>query len=233
MILEEVRGGTERFVSAYPYLNASGTWEKLFLHHRGEWNATQCAIMPLTCRLLTPELPTKPGVPPASVNNEEIVIFRSQPGASIKPHCGASNAMVNLHLTLAGGKGTFIRVGGEAVELRDGGTVCFQDSFAHAVDHREGGERISLVLRVMHPALTKAHYRGARRTGAADLEAWDEAAVLLKELSLLRAEYRRLAKEARGRLKAGDRRNCAAASDGASAGVGCPVTAQTPPTTKL
>ena len=37
------------------------------------------------------------------VYNEEVVIFRSKPGASVGAHCGSSNAVINLHLTLKGG----------------------------------------------------------------------------------------------------------------------------------
>ena len=105
-------------------------------HH---WNTTLCQSMPSTCRLLLPELPTRPGVPYATVTwsgrkdcselavfslqehrklqhtapstarewnevyNEEVVIFRSKRGASVGAHCGSSNGVINLHLTLKGG----------------------------------------------------------------------------------------------------------------------------------
>ena len=37
------------------------------------------------------------------VYNEEVVIFRSKRGASVGAHCGSSNGVINLHLTLKGG----------------------------------------------------------------------------------------------------------------------------------
>jgi hypothetical protein len=151
--------------------------------------------MPLTCRLLLPELPTKPGVPPVTAFNEEVVIFRSEPGAVVHSHCGSSNALINLHLTLAGARGTVLRVGGKELQLRNGQAVCFQDSFFHEVEHKGDGdaERISLVIRVMHPDLSLASYGSSEQTDVVNLTTWDTAAALELEVARLREEYRRLA----------------------------------------
>jgi hypothetical protein len=130
--------------------------------------------MPLTCDLLKAEMPTKPEIPFAVGNSEEVVLFNSQPGAVIGKHCGATNAQVNIHLTLSGGKGTFLEVGDEAPrELRDGKAVCFQDSFNHGVNHKSGSERISLVLRVQHPNMQMEAFGKCERTDVTDLRSWD------------------------------------------------------------
>lgn len=95
-------------LEAYPYLFAAGSWQNLFLYRGHTWNAEICAVMPLTCELLLPEIPTKPGLPYVMPNNEEIVLFRSVGGAYVGPHTGAVNNQINIHLTLKGGEGVFL-----------------------------------------------------------------------------------------------------------------------------
>merc|ERR1740139_1096905 len=112
-ILDEVRAASHNFDIAYPYLTRGGTWQDLFLFRGDQWNSTLCSQLPFTCSLLTPELPTKPGVPRTTIFNEEIVIFRSVRGASVGPHCGSSNGVINLHLTLIGARGTLLNVAGK------------------------------------------------------------------------------------------------------------------------
>ena len=65
-------------------------------------------MMPHTCELLLPEIPTKPGLPYVMPNNEEIVLFRSVGGAYVGPHTGAVNNQINIHLTLKGGEGVYL-----------------------------------------------------------------------------------------------------------------------------
>ncbi|CAJ1361029.1 unnamed protein product, partial [Effrenium voratum] len=197
MILEEVQAAAE-FMSAYPYLKTHGVWQDIFLYRGHDWNTSLCDRMPATCRLLLPELPTKPGVPYATVYNEEVVIFRSEPGASVGAHCGSSNAVINLHLTLKGGRGTSVSVGDERVLLEDGKVVCFQDSFFHSVEHDlSGEERISLVIRVMHPDLTWEALDAKRTDVVPDLASFDRSGSLLSEIDRLRQEYRKLAAQNR------------------------------------
>ncbi|CAK0894214.1 unnamed protein product, partial [Prorocentrum cordatum] len=182
-----------QFGAAYPYLSQNGSWENLFLYRGGRWNEEICSAMRLTCRLLIPELPTRPEVPFHSSNNEEVVVFRSRKGAHVGPHCGASNNQINVHLTLAGAGSALLRVGSEQLVLRDGKAICFQDSYSHSVEHEGDMERISLVVRVMHPDISTAAYGG--RTDMGDVSDREVAQALGAELQRLRAEYRRLAAE--------------------------------------
>jgi len=196
-ILNEVLHVAPRFAIAYPYLQQRGMWKNWFLFRGHDWNMPLCAAMPLTCRLLLPELPTKPGVPSATNYHEEVVIFRSEAGTYVSPHCGSSNMAINLHLTLTGARGTVLRVADESIRLEDGQAICFQDSFFHSIEHPSDAEaeRISLVIRAMHPDLSLATYGGAARTDVVDLTKWDIAAELTRETERLRREYRRLAQE--------------------------------------
>lgn len=129
--------------------------------------------------------------------NEEVVIFRSEPGASVGPHCGSSNNVVNIHLTLKGASGTSLHVADQEIPLQDGKAVCFDDSFFHSVDHSSQAEleRISLVLRVMHPDMTRASYGNATETDVVNLTRWDSHDVkdiLGAEVERLRSEFRQL-----------------------------------------
>merc|ERR1711904_256420 len=191
-ILAEAQAAAPHLEKAYPYLTPKGSWHNLFLYRKGKWNL-ECEAMPKTCNLLKAQMPTKPDVPFAVGNSEEVVVFHSKPGAVVGKHCGATNAQLNIHLTLSGGKGTFLQVGDHApLELRDGKAVCFQDSFQHGVDHRLGEERISLVLRVQHPDMQMETFSNCERTDVTDLRTWDGPKALEKA-DRIRNLYRDLA----------------------------------------
>eukprot|EP00927_Polykrikos_kofoidii_P077213 TRINITY_DN74180_c0_g1_i1.p1 TRINITY_DN74180_c0_g1~~TRINITY_DN74180_c0_g1_i1.p1 ORF type:complete len:445 (+),score=47.64 TRINITY_DN74180_c0_g1_i1:49-1383(+) len=193
-ILDEVINVTSRFGSSYPYLSSTGEWQNLFLYNHGIWDEALCAGMPYTCTLLKGELPTRPDVPFVSPTNEEIVIFRSKPNTSVGAHCGSSNNVINLHLTLLGALGTMLQVDKQDHFLEEGKSICFQDSYFHAIEHAVDGaaERISIVLRVMHPEIRMASFAGMNSTDAEDLRRWDTKAMLRREIERLRAANRRL-----------------------------------------
>eukprot|EP00746_Dinoflagellata_sp_MGD_P006676 gnl/MRDRNA2_/MRDRNA2_113118_c0_seq1.p1 gnl/MRDRNA2_/MRDRNA2_113118_c0~~gnl/MRDRNA2_/MRDRNA2_113118_c0_seq1.p1 ORF type:complete len:689 (-),score=109.09 gnl/MRDRNA2_/MRDRNA2_113118_c0_seq1:184-2250(-) len=173
VILAEAKAAAPHLDKAYPYLTPKGSWQNLFLYRKGRWNL-ECEAMPQTCNLLKAQMPTKPEVPFAVGNSEEIVLFHSKPGAVVGKHCGATNAQLNIHLTLSGGKGTYLEVGDHApMQLTDGKAVCFQDSFQHGVDHKSGEDRISLVLRVQHPEMQMETFGNCERTDVTDLRTWD------------------------------------------------------------
>jgi len=174
-ILEELRNASSHMGAAYSYLSQSGLWQNMFPFRQGSWNADMCKLLPTTCGLLMPELPTLPDVPFQTPNNEEVVIFRSEANTHVGEHCGATNNQVNIHLTLTGGEGTLLQVGDGVHELHDGRALCFQDSYSHSLEHRGDSERISLVVRVMHPDMHRDLYRDAPRTDAVDLASWDAA----------------------------------------------------------
>lgn len=196
-ILHEVLAAAPRLMRrAYPYLQHTGTWQSFHLYRGGQWDAALCAEMPRLCHALLPELPTRPDIPFITRNHEEVLIFRSLPGTEVTPHCGATNAQVNLHLTLSGGTGTILRFAGKDHELQDGKALCFQDSYSHKVDHRvspSSGERISVVVRVMHPEMSLALLGGTRRTDAGNHQEWHVEEALHNEIGRLRQAYRELA----------------------------------------
>ena len=125
-ILSEAIDVAPKLTRAYPYLFTQGSWQNLFIFRGRTWNTEVCDVMPRTCQLLVPEIPTKPGLPTVVPNNEEIVLFRSMDGAYVGPHSGAVNNQINIHLTLKGGQGAFLNVAGDRRELKAGKAMCFQ-----------------------------------------------------------------------------------------------------------
>ena len=198
-ILSEATDVAPKLTRAYPYLFTQGSWQNLFLFRGRTWNADICHIMPRTCQLLMPEIPTKPGLPTVVPNNEEIVLFRSMDGAYVGPHSGAVNNQINIHLTLKGSRGAFLNVAGDRHELKPGKAMCFQDSYLHSLEHKcdknsdDCNERLSLVVRVLHPDFDAHSVHGYAATEAEGaLEAFSESAALRAELSRLREQYRKL-----------------------------------------
>eukprot|EP00927_Polykrikos_kofoidii_P005911 TRINITY_DN12375_c0_g1_i1.p1 TRINITY_DN12375_c0_g1~~TRINITY_DN12375_c0_g1_i1.p1 ORF type:complete len:458 (-),score=48.37 TRINITY_DN12375_c0_g1_i1:109-1482(-) len=193
-ILDEVITVTSHLQSAYPFLSRQGAWEDMFLYDKGVWNEALCLKMPFTCNTLKAELPTKPDVPFVTESNEQIVLFRSKAGTSVSAHCGSSNNVINIHLTLKGALGAKVRVVNEDHWLEDGKALCFQDSYSHAVEHQASGaaERISIVMRVMHPDANMEMLAGVNETDVEDLTRWDTEAALRRELVRLRDVHRQL-----------------------------------------
>ncbi|CAJ1385417.1 unnamed protein product, partial [Effrenium voratum] len=195
-ILAEASQAAPQLQKAYPYLFAKGSWQNLFLFRGRSWNAEVCAAMPQTCQLLLPEIPTKPGLPLVVPNNEEIVLFRSVNGAYVGPHSGAANNQINIHLTLKGGSGVTLNIAGESRELQAGKAICFQDSYLHSLEHKGDSldsERVSLVVRVLHPDSHVTSFLGRRTEAEGSVAEFSEAAALRAELARLRDHYRRLA----------------------------------------
>lgn len=193
-ILADAQRTLKSFNQAYPYLSQRGEWQNMFLYRGSSWNEELCSSMEATCTLLRGELPSKPAVPFAMVNNEEVILFRSLPGTAVGAHSGATNNQINIHLTLTGANNTILSVDGQRLPLQDGKAICFQDSYLHTVDHPKGLERISLVIRVMHPEVSRSSYRNASSTDAvANLQAWNEKSELQNEIASLRTNYRQLA----------------------------------------
>ncbi|CAE7347266.1 Rbbp9 [Symbiodinium microadriaticum] len=198
-ILSEAIDVAPKLTRAYPYLFTKGSWQNLFIFRGRTWNTEVCDVMPRTCQLLVPEIPTKPGLPTVVPNNEEIVLFRSVDGAYVGPHSGAVNNQINIHLTLKGGQGAFLNVAGDRRELKAGKAMCFQDSYLHSLEHTcqngsdDCNERLSLVVRVLHPDYDARSFRGTLATEAeGPLDAFSETTALRAELSRLREQYRKL-----------------------------------------
>ena len=79
-----------------------------------------------------------------------------RPGAHLANHCGGTNLFLRLHLGIQIPSGdTGLRVGGEARRWREGEILLFDDSFAHEAWNYTSADRYILLLRVVHPDLSR------------------------------------------------------------------------------
>ncbi|MBI3447672.1 MAG: aspartyl/asparaginyl beta-hydroxylase domain-containing protein [Acidobacteria bacterium] len=77
-----------------------------------------------------------------------------RPGARIAPHCGAANFFLTAHLGVIVPPGCLIRVGAESRSWVEGRGLVFNDSFEHEVRHDGDSQRVVLIARYWHPALS-------------------------------------------------------------------------------
>jgi hypothetical protein len=85
---------------AYPSLVEAGTWQKVSLFKKKRWDAQICSVASRLCDLLRPHMHID--VPWLINNQEEVVVFLTQPGSRVAMHNGGTNVRLNVHLGLSG-----------------------------------------------------------------------------------------------------------------------------------
>jgi tetratricopeptide (TPR) repeat protein len=121
------------------------------------WDEAKCRLVPTLCRAFQSN--------PASLcskksryckSNAVVTMVRIQPGTSILPGSGLSNAQLTMHLNLQGCQGVELTVGGAIATNtgNDGHAVVFDDSFEYSIYHG-GTEDCYLIEAVLaHPDLS-------------------------------------------------------------------------------
>ena len=159
--------------NAWPSISSMGTWQSTVLYRRAHgW--TECARMPLTCRLLHGRLRTDQpggarelheGLHTRSGNEEEVAVFSLRGRSHVPPHLGSS-ARVNVHLCLLNCLDSYLELGGgqalggERMRYSEGELIAFDDSTLHGIENLGTTSRVVLVIGVLHPGLTAAHNQG-------------------------------------------------------------------------
>ena len=87
-------------------------------------------------------------------NGLHICFSAIQPGGSLQPHTGPTNASLTAHLGLRNCAGTKLWVGEQVAEYRDGEVLVFDDSFVHWVENNGTAVRYTLMITFWHPSLT-------------------------------------------------------------------------------
>ena len=77
-----------------------------------------------------------------------------EPGGSLHPHTGPTNASLTAHLGLEGCEGARLFVADQTVDYRDGEVLTFDDSYIHWVRHDGPRRRFTLMVTFWHPELT-------------------------------------------------------------------------------
>lgn len=87
-------------------------------------------------------------------NGLHVCFSAIQPGGSLHPHTGPTNASLTAHLGLANCAGATLWVGGQAVDYREGDVLAFDDSFVHWVQNSGSAIRYTLMITFWHPELS-------------------------------------------------------------------------------
>ena len=120
-------------------------WKTLPLCDRTVWDATNSALFPKTCSLLT-----KSKVPLI-----EAFFAKMDPHSDIKPHSDMCNFVLTCHLGVDVPEGQCdLTVGDATVPWANGKVMLFDTSILHKAENRAPVSRYILMLRVYHPELS-------------------------------------------------------------------------------
>ena len=99
--------------------------------------------------------PRTAGVLQSLPHNAFHVCFSAiQPGGTLHPHTGPTNASLTAHIGLENCTGAKLWVGEQCVDYRDGEVVVFDDSFVHWVENGGTGVRYTLMITFWPPSLS-------------------------------------------------------------------------------
>lgn len=119
-------------------------WTAYYFHLLGRPIREHLAACPRTAELLR-QVPH---------NGFHVCFSAIEPGGSLHPHSGPTNASLVAHLGLDGCAGARIWVAGKPAEYNDGEVLVFDDSFVHWVEHAGTQMRYTLMITFWHPELT-------------------------------------------------------------------------------
>lgn len=86
-------------------------------------------------------------------NGIHVCFSALEPGGSLTPHTGVTNAALTAHLGLANCDETTLWAGGETTRYRENEVLVFDDSFVHWVQNNGAETRYSLMITFPHPEL--------------------------------------------------------------------------------
>ena len=86
-------------------------------------------------------------------NGLHVCFSAIEPGGSLHPHTGPTNASLTAHLGLANCAGARLWVAGKVAGYRDDEVLVFDDSFVHWVENSGVAVRYTLMITFWHPEL--------------------------------------------------------------------------------
>jgi aspartate beta-hydroxylase len=125
-------------------------WDIFPFYERGRKNAENCALCPVTTRIIegSNTVRTMAGL---------LYVSKLSPGMHIEPHSGPTNVRLRCHLGLRVPDGDCgLTVGGETRRWHEGQCLVFDDSLTHAAWNRTAEPRVVLIVDLWHPDLTPA-----------------------------------------------------------------------------
>jgi len=150
----------------YRFLYEKGEWSQILLYNGRKFTRECDGVMPKTCALLRQWLPSKPGFPWTSDQNEQVLVLKMKKGTNVELHSGPSNNILNIHIGISGLDGARLTVAGKDYKWEEGKVIAWDGSYDHQIDCLEckEEERIIMMVRYMHPDMTAEHYKGIART---------------------------------------------------------------------
>ena len=143
VIREELRAVLGSFeLSRYGW-NHPKPWTLYYLFFEGRPVREHLAACPRTAEVLS-RLPH---------NAFHVGFSAIEPGGSLLPHTGPTNASLTAHLGLDGCDGARLHVADQVVEYRNDDVLVFDDSYVHWVQHHGSQRRYTLMVTFWHPEL--------------------------------------------------------------------------------
>jgi len=170
IIREETRRALQHeaisgFEDAYRFLYDKGEWNRVLLYHARKFTEECETVFPKTCKLLKQWLPSKPGLPWTSDQNEQVMIIKMKVGTDVEVHSGPANNILNVHLGISGLQGAKLIVANETYSWEEGKVIAWDGSFDHRVHCLDCTEdRVIMMVRYMHPDMQPKHFQGCKRT---------------------------------------------------------------------
>lgn len=120
-------------------------WTTFYFYLEGRPVLQNLAACPRTAELLS-RIPH---------NGFHVCFSAIEPGGSLHPHTGPTNASLTAHLGLLNCAGARLWVGSTFADYRDGDVLVFDDSFVHWVEHGGSQTRYTLMITFWHPELSR------------------------------------------------------------------------------
>jgi hypothetical protein len=154
------------FEDAYRFLYEKGEWNHVMLYHDRKFTEECETVFPKMCALLKQWLPSKPGLPWTSNQNEQAMVIKMKKGTDVETHSGPSNNILNIHIGISGLEGARLVVANQTYSWKVGKVIPWDGSYDHSVDcvNCVAEERVIMMVRYMHPDTSAASYKGISRT---------------------------------------------------------------------
>jgi len=167
------------FEDAYRFLYEKGNWDHVLLYHNRTFSEECETVFPKMCALLKTQLPSKPGLPWTSNQNEQAMVIKMAKGTDVEKHSGPANNILNIHIGIAGLEGAKLTVANSTCvnstenscwpdgtyKWEEGKVIAWDGSYDHAVDCLGcNTERVIMMVRYMHPDTAPHHFKGIDRT---------------------------------------------------------------------
>jgi hypothetical protein len=166
-----LEASVDSFEDAYRFLYEKGEWNHILLYKKREFTPECEDIFPKTCALLKQWLPSKPGLPWTSDQNEQVMVIKMKKGTDVELHSGPANNILNIHIGISGLEGARLIVANETYSWQEGKVIAWDGSYDHSVNciNCVAEERVIMMVRYMHPDMDKQHYKGVEKTHFEDV----------------------------------------------------------------